>query len=106
MSEQMTPEQVKDFLEQQMLQSRAELKDRLRSLQHGQKERLILAIAEYPQKEEDFSAEGEDIVKAFSALKRCFDTNVAFGVEDVLQTMQLEQLEQMKATEQKEENNG
>lgn len=101
-SPQFTPEQVKDFLEAQVKQSRSELKELMKSLKHGQKERLILAIAEYPQHEEDFSNEQVEMIKAFSAMKRCFDTNVAYGVEDVLQTMQEEQLAAMKAAQQKE----
>jgi hypothetical protein len=98
----MTPEQVKDFLEAQVVQSRAELKELLKQLGHSQKERLILAIAEYPQEEAEFTADGESMVKAFSALKRCFDTNVAFGTELVLQEMQQEQLEKMKASQSEE----
>ena len=99
MTNELTPEQVKDFLEAQVVQSRAELKEHLKSLGHSQKERLLLAIAEYPQTEEDFSNEELSMIKAFSALKRCFDTNVAFGVEVVLQEMQLEQLEAFKKSQ-------
>lgn len=109
MENQYTPEQVKEFLEAQVLQSRGELKESLKNLGHSQKERIILAIAEYPQAEEDFTADGEEMVKAFSALKRCFDTNVAFGVETVLQEMQQEMVEKMSQNEEnttKEENNG
>jgi hypothetical protein len=95
----MTQDQVKEFLAAQVVQSRKELKTLLSDLGHSQKERLILAIAEYPQNDQDFQADGDTMIKAFSALKRCFDTNVAYGTELVLQEMYQEQLEKFQNKE-------
>lgn len=92
----MTQEQVKEYLAAQVVQSRAELKEHLKQLGHSQKERLILAISEYPQNEQKFDEESDSMVKAFSALKRCFDTNVAYGAELVLQEMYQEQLDKLE----------
>lgn len=84
-----SPEQVKSFLEDQVLQARYDLKENLLpNLGHGQKERLLLAIAEYPQNEADFSDDTEYMIRAFSALKMCVDANVALGVHMVDEELQ------------------
>lgn len=101
---QLGPEEAVSHLEAQVNQARYDLKENLLpSLNHGHKNRLLLAISEYPQIEADFSDEKEEMIKAYSALKICHDSNVALGVEMVMEEMRLESIEKAK---QKEENNG
>lgn len=83
-------EQAESYLQNEVTRARSELKEHLSQLKHGQKERLLLAIAEYPQNEQDFSAEQVEMIKAYSALKICFDANVAYGVQMVIEQMRLE----------------
>lgn len=103
-----TQKQAMEFLEAQVNQARYDLKENLLPyLGHGQKERLLLAMADYPQKETDFSAENVEMIKAYSALKICFDANVALGVEVVIEEMTRQQMEQHQAAPvEKEETNG
>lgn len=90
------PEDAASYLEAQVNQARYDLKENLLpALKHGQKERLLLAIAEYPQKEADFSDEQVEMIKAFSALKICFDANVAFGINMVIEEMRVQRMGQL-----------
>lgn len=90
-------EEIVSFLEAQVKQARTELKEEyLPQLGHSQKERLLLAIADYPQNEADFSGEPLPMIRAFSALKQCIDAQVSLGVEIVHQTLQHQTLEKLK----------
>mgnify|MGYP001589655876 CR=1 FL=1 len=84
MSQDFSAEEVHSFLEAQVNQAKYDLVENLLpKLGHSQKERLLLAMIDYPTKEIDFSADKDEMIQAYSALKICFDANVVLGVSIV-----------------------
>ena len=73
------------FIEATMNQAIGEIEAALPQLGHGQKTRLLQAIARYPILQFDFSDDGEDMIKAYSAFKILVDSQVNLGIELVEQ---------------------
>lgn len=95
------PEQAMSYLEAQVNQAIYDLETNLLpALGHSEAKRLISAIVRYPTLEADFSADKVEMIKAYSAMKICFDANVALGLEII------EQAKKEQEEAQKEENNG
>jgi hypothetical protein len=76
------PKEAISFLESQVNQAIYDLEENLLpNLGHGEKHRLISAMIRYPTLEADFSNDSEYLIKAYSAVKVCLDTNIALGLE-------------------------
>lgn len=83
------PEDALSYLEAQVNQAIYDLEQNLLpALGHSEAKRLLSAIVRYPTLEADFSADKPEMAKAYSALKICFDTNVALGLEIIEQAKQ------------------
>lgn len=87
MTKEISQEEVMSLVERSIKESQAELKTHLRLLKHGQKERLIDAIAQYPIEDMDAKGEPQPMRDAWACLKRIVDAQVALGVEVVIQQM-------------------
>ena len=102
--QEISQEEVKSFLEAQVHQAKYDLEHNLLpQLGDSQAKRLLIAIASYPQVDTDFSDDSDAMIKAFSALKICNDSQVALGTELVLQQMYQEQLEKMQSQSNEKE---
>lgn len=80
-------EEVFSLIQQNLVESRAELKQLMKILKHGQKDRLLEAISEYPELDLSVKGEAKPFCDAWACLKRIQDANVALGVEVVIQQM-------------------
>jgi hypothetical protein len=83
----MSQDEVMSAIESNIKGSQIELKDHLKLLKHGHKERLLVAISEYPIVDLDVTGEEKAFQDAYACLKRIQDSQVALAVEVVIQQM-------------------
>lgn len=81
----LTHEDAMEFIEATMNQAIGDIEESLPNLGHGQKTRLLQAIARYPILQFTFEDDGDEMVKAYSAFKALIDAQVNLGVELVEQ---------------------
>lgn len=95
-----------------LLQDQEEFKNAKKLLKHGQKDRLLDAMAVYPTQDIQFDESEPELRVAVTVWKRISDTLVAVGteaaIEGILQGLANEQKQQTneEAIADKEQNNG
>lgn len=93
-----SPQEVQNKLVENLKNDQQYLSEVISHLKHGQKERLINAMASYPLTQIDFDDEPE-LQQANLITRRISDTIVAIATEHVVQSMVAESIRQQKELE-------
>jgi hypothetical protein len=77
--------EVTETLVRNILNDQAEFKDLISPLKHGQKQRLLEAMAVYPLQELEFDESEPEMRQIYTVWKRINDSLVALGTEAAIE---------------------